>query len=159
MKLSLNSQQKSDFVILDTLCFKLEETLKEWQQSKTMRSHKEALTALKTACTWMLKGLKLILSNLDEGDIAALNRRKANSEIVLMPKGDFERIRKQNPEIKYWMTQEQAYNLSEGVIEAFCRNCKREPGKCMIRDLFQAWEIPGATEIYEECQYRYEDVK
>ena len=104
MKLSLNSQQKSDFVILDTLCFKLEETLKEWQQSKTMRSNKEALTALKTACTWMLKGLKLILSNLDEGDIAALNRRKANSEIVLMPKGDFERIRKQNPEIKYWMT-------------------------------------------------------
>jgi hypothetical protein len=154
MKLSLNSQQKSDFVILDTLCFKLEETLKEWQQSKTMKSHSEALTALETACTWMLNGLKLILSQVDEAEATALNRRKATNEIVLMPKGDFERIRKQQPELKYWMSKEQAYYLAEGVIEAFCRNCKREPGKCMIRELFMAWEIPGATDIYEECQYR-----
>jgi hypothetical protein len=99
LKLSLNSQQKSDFVILDTLCFKLEETLKEWQQSKTMKSHKEALTALDTACAWMNKGLNLILSQVDEAEAAALNRRKATNEIVLMPKGDFERIRKQQPDI------------------------------------------------------------
>jgi hypothetical protein len=154
LKLSLNSQQKSDFVILDTLCFKLEETLKEWQQSKTMKSHKVALTALKTACTWMLKGLKLILSQVDEAEVAALNRRKEISEIVLMPKGDYERLRKQQPDIKYWITQEQAYSLSEGVIGAFCRGCKREPGKCEIRELFIAWEIPGIVGEYEECQYR-----
>jgi hypothetical protein len=154
MKLSLNSQQKSDFIILDTLCFKLEETLKEWQQSKTMKSHNEALTALETACTWMNKGLNLILSQVDEAEAAALNRRKATNEIVLMPKGDFERIRKQQPELKYWMSKEQAYYLAEGVIEGFCRECKREPGKCEIRNLFQAWEIPGIAEEYEECQYR-----
>lgn len=159
MKLSLNSQQKSDMVILDTLCFKLEETLKEWQQSKTMKSHKEALTALKTACTWMLKGLKLILSNIDEGEVAALNRRKATNEIVLLPKDDFERVKKRYAGDMFWMNKEQAYYLAEGVIEAFCRGCKREPGKCEIRSLMMAWEIPGATEIYEECQYRYEDVK
>jgi hypothetical protein len=153
MKLSLNSQQKSDFVILDTLCFKLEETLKEWQQSKTMKSHKEALTALKTACTWMNKGLRLILSQVDEGEAAALNRRKATNEIVLLPKDDFERVKKRYPDDKYWMSKEQAYYLAEGVIEGFCRECKREPGKCEIRALMQAWEIPGAEE-YVECQYR-----
>jgi hypothetical protein len=154
LKLSLNSQQKSDFVILDTLSFKLEETLKEWQQSKTMKSHKEALTALKTACTWMNKGLKLILSQVDEAEAAALNRRKATNEIVLIPKSDCERIRKQYPEDKYWMSKEQAYCLAEGVIEGFCRKCKREPGKCEIRVILQGWEVPGATQEYEECQYR-----
>ncbi len=153
MKLSLNSQQKSDFVILDTLCFKLEETLKEWQQSKTMNSYKGALTALKTACTWMLKGLKLILSNIDEAEVAALNRRKATNEIVLMPVSDYERLRKRQPELKHWLSKEQAYYLSEGVIEAFCRGCKREAGKCEIREIFIGWEIPGIEE-YEECQYR-----
>jgi hypothetical protein len=153
MKLSLNSQQKSDFVILDTLCFKLEETLKEWQQSKTMKSHKEALTALKTACTWMNKGLRLILSQVDEGEAAALNRRKATNEIVLLPKDDFERVKKRYSVDNYWMSKEQAYFLAEGVIETFCRECKREPGKCEIRALMQAWEIPGAEE-YVECQYR-----
>jgi uncharacterized Zn ribbon protein len=154
MKLSLNSQQKSDFVILDTLCFKLEETLKEWQQSKTMKSHKEALEALNTTSELMNKGLRLILSNLDEGETAALNRRKATNEIVLMPKNDLERIKKRYPEDKYWMSKEQAYCLAEGVIEGFCRECKREPGKCEIRALFQAWEIPGIVGEYEECQYR-----
>lgn len=154
MKLSLNSQQKSDFIMLDTLCFKLEETLKEWSQSKTMKSHKEAMTTLETACTWMLKGLKLILNSVDEAEAAALNRRKATNEIVLMPKGDFERIRKQQPDLKYWMSKEQAYSLSEGVIEGFCRKCKREPGKCEIRVILQGWEIPGIVGEYEGCQYR-----
>jgi hypothetical protein len=153
MKLSLNSQQKSDFIILDTLCFKLEETLKEWQKSKTMKSHKEALEALITACTWMNKGLRLILSQVDEGEAAALNRRKQTNEIVLLPKDDLERIKKRYPEDQYWMNKEQAYYLAEGVIEGFCRKCKREPGKCEIRALMQAWEIPGAEE-YVECQYR-----
>jgi hypothetical protein len=154
MKLSLNSQQKSDFIIIDTLCFKLEETLKEWQQSKTMKSHKEALTALKTACTWLLKGLKLILNQLDEGDIAALNRRKATNEIVLLPKEDLERAKKKYAGDMHWLNKEQAYYLAEGVIEAFCRGCKREPGKCEIRDLFMKWEIPGVVGQYDECQYR-----
>jgi uncharacterized Zn ribbon protein len=154
LKLSLNSQQKSDFVILDTLYFKLEETLKEWQQSKTMKSHKEALTALETACTWMNKGLRLILSQVDVGEAAALNRRKATNEIVLMPKGDCERMRKQQPDLKYWMSKEQAYCLAEGVIEGFCRECKREPGKCEIRGILQGWEVPGIVGEYEECQYR-----
>jgi hypothetical protein len=108
MKLSLNSQQKSDIVLLDTLCFKLEDTLAEWQQSKTMRSRKEALTAMKTACTWMIKGLRLLLNDLDEGDIAALNRRKLTNEVVMMPTGDYERLRKQQPELKHWLSKEQA---------------------------------------------------
>jgi acyl transferase domain-containing protein len=154
MKQSLNSQQKSDFVILDTLCFKLEETLKEWQKSKTMKSHGEALADLEASATHMNKGLRLILSQVDEAEAAALNRKKATNEIVLMSKSDCERIRKQQPELKYWMSKEQAYYLAEGVIEGFCRECKREPGKCMIRELFIAWEIPGATQEYEECQYR-----
>jgi hypothetical protein len=118
-----------------------------------MKSQGEALTALESASELIEKGLKLILNNLDEGEVAALNRRKATNEIVLMPKGDFERVRKQQPDLKYWMSKEQAYYLAEGVIEGFCRECKREPGKCEIRELFQAWEIPGAEE-YDECQYR-----
>lgn len=156
MKLSLNSQQKSDLIILDTLCFRLEETLKQWQQSKTMSSRKAAMKALKTGCTWLLKGLKLILADLDEGDIEALNRRKAANEVVLMPTVTVEQLKKKNPDIKYWLTQEQANDLSEAVIETFCRGCKKEPGKCQIRDLFMKWEIPGLEEEYKGCQYRYE---
>jgi uncharacterized Zn ribbon protein len=154
LKLSLNSQQKSDFVILDTLCFKLEETLKEWQQSKTMKSHKEALEVLEASCTWLNKGLRLILNNLDEGEVAALNRRKATNEIVLLPKDDLERVNKRYEGDMFWLSKEQAYYLAEGVIEGFCRECNREPGKCMIRELFIAWEIPGIVGQYEECQYR-----
>jgi PHD/YefM family antitoxin component YafN of YafNO toxin-antitoxin module len=153
MKLSLNSQQKSDFVLLDTLCFKLEETLKEWRQSKTMKSYGEALTDLDSAAAQINKGLRLILSQIDEAEVAALNRRKATNEIVLMPVSDYERLRKQQPELKHWLSKEQAYYLAEGVIEAFCRGCKREAGKCEIREIFIGWEIPGIEE-YEECQYR-----
>lgn len=156
MKLSLNSQQKSDLIIIDTLCFNLENILERWKQSKTMLSRKPALTALKTGCTWLNKGIKLILNDLDEGDIATLNRRKANNEVVMMPKMTVEQLKKKNPDIKYWLTQEQANDLSEAVIETFCRGCKKEPRKCEIRDLFMKWEIPGLEEEYEGCQYRYE---
>jgi len=154
MKLSLNSQQKDSIVLLDTFQFTLEQALAEWAQSKTMSTYKDALKAFRMANTWMSKGLSLIIKNVDAKEAAALDRRKETNEIVLMPKGDFERLRKQQPDLKYWMNKEQAFYLAEGVIEAFCRNCKRKPGECEIRALMQAWEVPGIVGQYEECQYR-----
>lgn len=154
MKLSLNSQQKNDLIILDTLCYNLEKALQNWRQSKTMSSRKKAMTALKTACTWMNKGLRLILDDLDEGDIQALNRRKAANEVVLMPIVTEEQLKKKNPDIKYWMSQEQANDLAEAVIEVYCKNCTKAPEKCEVRDLFMKWEIPGVVGQYDRCQYR-----
>lgn len=153
-KLALNSEQKSDFIILDTACFKLEETLVVWEKSKTMRNYGEAITHLKKAKTWMMKGLQAILDRIDEGEAGALNRRKATSEIVLMPKVSLEWREKQQPQDKYWLTKEQAYTLSEGIIEGFCRGCTREACTCEIRDHFHKWEIPGVVGQYDNCEYR-----
>jgi|GEM_PF-4840104 len=150
----LNKYIKEDIIVMDALCDHMTARLKEWQQIKSMQGEKWLTGKLKQAVSLIRNSLAKYLEQYSYEEKEQMLRKKSQNELYILPKSDF-KLKQESELMHHRLTNEQAAEISEGIIEGFCKKCTCTDYKqCTKRELMMDWLIPGLEEA-EGCQYKW----
>lgn len=151
----LNKYIKEDIIVMDALCDHITARLTEWQNIKLMQNERKLIGMLKQAVSLIRNSLHKYLEQFSDEERQQMIRKKSQNELYILPKSDF--VLKQESELMHHrLTNEMAAEISEGIIEGFCRKCTCTDYKaCTKRELMMNWLIPPAHEDTDQCQYKY----
>jgi hypothetical protein len=150
----LNKQIKEDVIIIDVLCNYMSEALARWEQAKSMQGEKKFIQRIKQSRTLIYNNLSEFLAQFTPEEVLQVMNKKSQNEIFILPKSDI-KMKTETEVTKKYITGEQAMEISEGIIEGFCKKCTcKDFIQCTKRGLMLEWLIPGLEET-EGCQYKY----
>jgi hypothetical protein len=148
----LNKQIKEDIIVIDVMCDHITARLIDWQQVKSMKGERKLIGILKQAVSLLRNSLNKYLAQYSDEEKNQIINKKSQNELFILPKNSF---RNEAELMHHQLTQEQANEIAEGIIEGFCKDCKcTSYRECTKRELMMNWLIPGLEET-EGCQYKY----
>jgi hypothetical protein len=114
------------------------------------------LKYLRAGRTILRKAITELCSELEKDEIDKINRLARISNITLN-----QTVQKPS-EVKYTYTldsEEEMGVMACFVIEQACKKCDGQHKVCMVRRIFNSWEVPPYREVVEDggCEYAYKE--
>lgn len=139
---------------MDSLSDHITARLKDWQKIKSMQGETKLIGRLKQAVSLIKNSLDKYLEQYSIEEQEQILKKKQQNELYILPKSSL-KLKNESGLMYHQLTQEQAYEISEGIIEGFCKKCTcKDYKQCTKRGLMMNWLIPGLEET-EGCQYKY----
>lgn len=155
LKTYLSQGEREKLVFLWFMSGYIEDMLEKWTEIGNMT--KEEHKYLKMSNTYTTKFVTAVLDRINEKEGKRIYNKLIGSRIEIKPIiPHVEGNTSDKPTWTFKIDREAMDTIAEGVIAAWCKNCKEEDyEECPIRYIFEQTEVEKYDKFAKGCQYKY----